>query len=35
VNLIDVVQGTDKWQRLVNAVMNIRVPYSAREELVG
>jgi hypothetical protein len=34
VNLTDVVQERDKWQRLENAVMNIRVPYSAREELV-
>jgi len=35
VDLIDIVQDRDNWQRLVKAVMNIRVPYSARDFLTG
>jgi hypothetical protein len=30
---IDLAQDMDKWRTLVNAVMSIRVPKSAGEEL--
>jgi len=32
-NWIDLVQDTDRWQALVNAVMELRVPLNARNFL--
>jgi hypothetical protein len=35
VDLIDLAQNKDKWVALLNAVMNIRVPYNASKILVS
>ena len=32
-DLIDLAQDWDRWQALVNEVMNLQVPYNAREFL--
>jgi len=31
IDCIGVDQGRDRWQTLVNVVMNLRLPYNARE----
>ena len=34
-NWIDLAQGRDRWQALVNTVMNLRVPYNVRNFLTN